>query len=255
MGGGASTAAPRESSTSHLSCWNTISGTAMTDVTLWCWTIDRSGPLDWEVLDPNERRRANLIPDPRRRTAFIRAHAGLRAVLGRLLGLLPYKLVFGVGKHGKPHLAMDHGPRFSLSHSNGYAAVAVSWQSDPGLDIEYVRAVDETTLANHYFSPGERRALAAARAMHRRWTFFRIWTLKEAYLKAIGTGLTLPMADFTVSVPSRKAPHLVSMKRGSAAASPWCFANIKTARGYAGALAAQVPELNIHYGNAADAQI
>jgi len=140
-------------------------------------------------LSEEERERAaRLASHPRAQRRFVAARAGLRAVLGAHRGASPASLVFGEGPHGKPELG--GGPFFSLSHSEDLALCALSPSRRLGVDVEAVRAVPEAeAIARRWFTASERVAYEGVRAARPEEAFFRVWTRKEAYLKALGTGL------------------------------------------------------------------
>ncbi|MDO9712582.1 4'-phosphopantetheinyl transferase family protein [Paracraurococcus lichenis] len=208
-------------------------------VDLWCWPTGQAGAADWDVLDQAERDRAQRFVHDRHRIAFVRAHAGLRVILGRLLGTSPRDIAFVTGPHGKPSLAVAGAPHFSLSHSGGLAAVAVATRFDLGLDIEHLRSVAVAELAAQVCSAEEARALAAVAPTHRREAFFNAWTRKEAFLKAIGAGFSLPPASFTVSLAPGEPARLLSVAGQAAEAACWQLRSFVPAVGYVGAIAAR----------------
>jgi 4'-phosphopantetheinyl transferase len=225
----------------------------MSHVLLWCWPIDQAGTADWDVLDPAERSRAARFVHDRHRASFVRAHAGLRALLGRLLGVRPGDLAFAAGTHGKPWLVAPGAPCFSLSHSGDVAALAVSSRDEVGLDIECVRAVEEMELAERFFSDEERRMLAAVPVQDRRTAFFNAWTRKEAYLKAIGLGLTVPLDGFSVSLAAGDPPRLLSVAAKPDEAASWQLVSFEPAPGYVGAIAARATGWEVRHGDPGDA--
>jgi 4'-phosphopantetheinyl transferase len=158
-----------------------------------------------QLLDPVELARLERFRFASDRHLFLVSHALLRCVLGRSLDREPASLVFERGVHGKPLLS-DPAPSsvplsFNLSHSGGQAVVAVrAGAAAIGVDIESHRPGRRfAALAERYFSSEEVRALSAVHAEARSERFYDLWTLKEAYLKARGTGLQLPLGDFGFS--------------------------------------------------------
>ena len=141
------------------------------------------------VLSGAERARADrLAAHPRAQRRFAAARAGLRALLGGHLGVDPGSLVFGEGPQGKPELL--GGPHFSLSHSQDLALCALSPSRRLGVDVEALRPVAEAeAIARRWFTASEMEVYEGARAVRPDEAFFRVWTRKEAYLKALGTGL------------------------------------------------------------------
>lgn len=144
-------------------------------------------------LSPDERDRADRFRQPRDRDRFVRGRGFLRRTLARRLGRDPGALALAVGPGGKPRLP-DGGPAFSLSHSGGLAALAVSEAHEVGLDIECLApqpalAGDLTGLIALCFGPDEAAAIGAAPAPRRALLAF--WTAKEARMKLTGEGLAL----------------------------------------------------------------
>ena len=158
------------------------------------------------LLDPEECARLDRFHFARDRHVFLVSHALLRTVLAHETGISPADLRFVRGEQGRPYLSPLHAvsvPAFSfnLSHSGTHAVVGVSkGGGEIGADIEahrLDRRFDE--LAQRYFARAEVEHLRCLAATVRSDRFYDIWTLKEAYLKARGTGLQLPLADFAFS--------------------------------------------------------
>lgn len=174
------------------------------DIQLWSWSLDDGLSGGEGLLTDAERARARHFVGPLLQRRFVAARAQLRALLGRHLDRDPRSLVFLLNEFGKPRLADHPGVHFSLSHSQDRALLAVSEGPEIGVDLEMMRPVDHLDLARRYFHPDEISAIE--RHDDPRQAFFRIWTLKEAVVKAIGLGLSLPLDGFAVSIAG---PHPV----------------------------------------------
>lgn len=150
------------------------------------------------LLDDLERDRLARFRRPADRARYLTAHALARLVLAPLTGVAPGALAFDRtcrcgAPHGKPVLA--GGPGFSFSHAGDLVGVAVRPDGPVGLDVEQVRAVaDLDSVAEHVRSPAERARGAVDTA-----GFFRLWTRKEALVKATGDGLGSPMTAITLA--------------------------------------------------------
>jgi 4'-phosphopantetheinyl transferase len=146
------------------------------------------------------------------RHSYLAAHALTRAVLAPLVGASEPELQFEAGAHGRPELIQPaHAPRlrFNLSHTRGLVACAVALERAVGVDVEHAeRRTDIAQLAPAVFSDVERASLDALPEADKRARFFRLWTLKEAYIKAIGKGLSLPLRSITLELPSGEQPRL-----------------------------------------------
>ena len=158
-----------------------------------------------QLLDPVELARLERFRFATDRHLFLVSHALLRCVLARSLGREPESLGFECGAHGKPRLSGQDSASaalaFNLSHSGGQAVVAVqAGAAAIGVDIESHRPERRfDAIAHRFFSPEEVAALRALQADARSERFFDLWTLKEAYIKARGMGLQLPLGDFGFS--------------------------------------------------------
>jgi 4'-phosphopantetheinyl transferase len=154
-----------------------------------------------QLLSPAERERAEQFAFDADRLLYLVAHALMRCTLSRYANPKPQDWVFIQNQYGRPEIApglCDVPLRFNLSHTSGLAACAVTLQHDIGVDVEYMnRRGDVTALAGDVFSPAEVRALRAAPSARRREQFFKYWTLKEAYIKARGMGLAMPLDQFS----------------------------------------------------------
>lgn len=174
------------------------------------WRVRTDVPCDAASLDASERARAARLLREEDRLRFTAAHVALRALLGRVLGTEPGEVRFVEGPHGKPSLASGGPIRFNLSHSGDLALVAVASGRELGVDLERHGPVAIEDLAARYFSEAEARALAALPPDARRPAFFRCWSRKEAFLKACGSGMTLPLKSFDVSIEATGPVALVT---------------------------------------------
>jgi 4'-phosphopantetheinyl transferase len=189
-------------------------------VHIWLWRTDIEA-FPAEVLSPTERAAAARFRFPRDRTRAKCSRAGLRWLLGGYLVVPPESLVFAVGAEGKPRLAGSGAVSFNLSHSGIYAAAAVSRGREVGIDLERIRPdAAGRDIAARFFSSEERAWLEATPGVE---AFFRLWTAKEAVLKAMGTGLSTPLNALSVR-PGEDAP-------------PWNLRELDLAPGYAAAVA------------------
>ena len=191
-----------------------------------------------DLLSDGERARAARFVFERDRRHFVAAHAGLRLVLGRLLGIDASAVALVKDGNGKPRLAGKPPLFFNLSHSHGLAAVAVSGHFEVGLDIERLRPTDLSGVVS-FFSQHERAALAAlppeAHASHA----FIAWTRKEAFVKATGLGLTVPLDRFDVSIGPDQPARLLRIADAPEEAARWQLAHLVPADGYVGTVAAR----------------
>ena len=182
------------------------------------------------MLSDDERARlARLRREPDRR-AFLAAHALVRSALSRYADVPPEDWSFAANHWGRPEIA---GPgavpalRFSLSHTSGLTACAVALDCDCGVDVEaFDRRGDPLKLARRVLSPKELADLEARAAGARRDCFLAYWTLKEAYVKARGLGLSLPLRQFSFSLSGERI-RIEFAAPGDDVASSWQFASLQ----------------------------
>jgi 4'-phosphopantetheinyl transferase len=164
------------------------------------------------VLSDDERARAGRFHFERDRNSYVLAHALARTLLSQLTGAEPQGLRFALGEHGRPELdfpALRPRLRFNISHTHGLVACALALEHDVGVDVEHVeRRLEIGRVAPSVFSQEERRALAPLEGDALRTRFFQLWTLKEAYIKARGMGLALPLRDITFRLDGRQRPEI-----------------------------------------------
>ncbi|HEX4824472.1 MAG TPA: 4'-phosphopantetheinyl transferase superfamily protein [Candidatus Polarisedimenticolaceae bacterium] len=157
------------------------------------------------VLAPDELARAARFLREEDRRRFAMARSALRRTLAREMGADPRAIAFRYGPNGKPSLEGNE-LRFNLSHAGGRALIAWTDGGEIGVDIENVRPVRfGEKIARRYFSDDERRAFGGISDARWNETFFRCWTRKEAFIKAIGDGLSYPLRSFDVPMGVRVA--------------------------------------------------
>jgi 4'-phosphopantetheinyl transferase len=196
------------------------------------------------ILDDEERARAARFLAPDHRARYSVAHAALRLVLGHYLDEDPRRLRFERGAHGKLRLARPrpHDYEINLSHSAERTLIAVARGREVGVDIEVHRPdVDVHSLAKYVLSPAERCAFAAVPAADRRAAFFRAWTRKESFVKAIGEGLACPLESFDISLDERSDNALLECRRMPAGAARWTTLPLDVGPAAAAALTARGP--------------
>jgi 4'-phosphopantetheinyl transferase len=194
-------------------------------------------------LSPDEQRRAHRFHFERDRWRFIAGRWTLRTILGRYLECDPARIQFSYGAHGKPELAPTHGDsglRFNCSHSEEIALYAVTRGRAVGIDVEAVRPIsDADTIAEHFFSPGERATLRALPSRERQEAFLHCWTRKEAYLKAVGCGLADPPERVEVTLAPGDPARLQSADADLPQPGCWGLQALPPANGYVSALAVE----------------
>lgn len=178
----------------------------------------------WAVLDADERGHAARFAFEQDRLGYVVSHGLMRKVLARITGLTASELRFEKTRHGRPELlqkATEREVRFNLSHARGLVGCAVTYGRELGFDLEEIRRPAPLDIASRYFGPSEVRGLNALEPDLRHERFFAIWTLKEAYMKGRGLGLSLPLRSFAIEPHEHGGADLVL--RPDDDPGPWTF--------------------------------
>lgn len=212
------------------------------EVQVWVWRCDSTAvhASQLATLSDAERERAVRFVFERDRLRFVAAHAGLRYVLGGLLGVTPPSVALTTDVRGKPRIAGLAAPPlfFNLSHSGDLAAVAVSSSFEVGLDIERLREIEPDDVVA-FFSETERATIAGLSGPAQRLGVFQAWTRKEAFVKATGFGLSLPLDSFDVSLAPGEPARLLRLAGAASDVTAWQLEHIAPEPGYVGAVAAR----------------
>ena len=211
---------------------------AASEIHIWRADLDLPAPalgrLD-STLGEDEKSRAARFVHARDRDHFIAARGILRELLGVYLKQPADQVQFRYGKHGKPRLATECSETtitYNLSHSYGLAAYAISNGLELGIDVELIRPeFAGEDIAARYFSEEEMAELRALPIELRADGFFRCWTRKEAYVKARGEGLSIPLDSFSVSLTPGQPDVL-----NSADSKSWTLRSFAPKPGYIGAV-------------------
>ncbi len=229
------------------SCKPSDPGGLLSDVQVWAaWLNVGSEEMTgfWSTLSNQERERAGRFAFERDRGYFVAARGLLRLVLGSCLGTEPCKVEFRHGDQGKPAVGgafARSGLQFNLAHSGNLAVFAVAHHRTVGVDVEQVRPVSQLSeLIEGFFSAGERAELEALSAEKKATGFFRIWTRKEAWLKATGKGITGSLKCIDVLGPPAQEEPDWRPTPGSPG-TRFCLRDLLPAPGFLGALAVAVP--------------
>ena len=193
-----------------------------------------------DLLDGEERDRAARFVFDEDRRRFITSHAVTRLVLANCLGCAAESLRFSRSPFGKPRLVdPSQDVRFSLSHAGERALLAIALGQDVGVDLEAHRAIDVIEVARRFFGSREIEALEMLPEAERSPAFFRCWARKEAFIKALGQGLSFPLDGFEVSVADDASPQLLrACAVAPDALNCWRIVALDAGPGYAAALAA-----------------
>jgi 4'-phosphopantetheinyl transferase len=196
-----------------------------------------------QTLAADELSRAERFYFQKDREHFIVARGLLRAILSRYLDMEPGQLRFCYSPYGKPALATTPGQEtrsFNVSHSHGLALYAITHSREIGIDLERIRTdLDCEQIAARFFSPRENAVMHALPAKLKPEAFFNCWTRKEAYIKARGGGLSLPLDQFDVPLAPGEPTMLLNTRGDPQEATRWSLRALTPGPGYVAALAVE----------------
>jgi 4'-phosphopantetheinyl transferase len=203
------------------------------------------------ALTEDERESAARFRFERDRNRFIGARSALRQILANYVGQSPERLRFRYSSTGKPALDASTVGRtlsFNVSHSHDVAVVAVSRRGEVGVDVERISPIpDMMAVAARMFSAGELDAIRSLPAPERVEAFFACWTRKEAYVKATGGGLSVPLDRFEMAVTPGRPAALLRHLDDPAEPSRWTVQAFSPWPQYAGAVVAPAAERPLVY--------
>lgn len=195
----------------------------------------------WDLLTDAERVAAGRFRREQDRETFVRMRGALRERLEKLIGAPAREIAFLHGLQGKPEIARPwarDGWTFNVSHSGGLGLMAFAQGRAIGVDIEQHRSgIDGLDLARRFFSPKENALLNALPTEVQSQAFFECWTRKEAFIKALGGGLSIPLDCFAVSLVPGEPAQLLSVNFLEETADDWGMADVRPRAGYSAAVA------------------
>lgn len=204
--------------------------------------INDPGLLEMYVglLSPEEHEKQRRFHFEKHRRQYLVSHALVRLTLSRYAPVMPQAWTFVTNEYGCPRVEREENAwlRFNLSHTDGMAMVAVARALDVGVDVEDASRTGETVgIADRFFAPSEVQALRALEPSHQRERFFEYWTLKEAYIKARGMGLSLPLEQFAFELHPGEPPRISFDPRLKDDPEAWQFVQRGTSKRHMAAVA------------------
>lgn len=228
------------------------------ELVIWQARLDIAPADQWKflvILSPNEQERAQRYHFKRDRDRFIAARGILRTLLSDYLNTSACRIHFLYNDFGKPFLGVGEcgDIQFNLSHSDGIAVYVFTQGQEAGIDIERIRPIEnQQQIIQRYFAPAEQLFFATVPPQSKDEAFFRLWTRKEAYVKALGLGMSLPFDRFSVVSPGAQ-PFLVMCQQSHHSDNRhWAVQDVEVKSGFTCALAVEglaMPEPKLRYWN------
>jgi len=194
------------------------------------------------LLSADERTRARRFHFDKDRNRYIIRRSVLRKLIAGYIDEAPTAIRFEYNEYGKPRLCAEHNSNlhFNLSFSDELSLFAFSRNQSIGIDIEiHDTGISAIEIAEQYFSAAESEALLALATDQQHSAFYNCWTRKEAWIKARGKGLSIPLDSFAVSLAPGEAARLVSVENNPEAGCHWSMFTLEPAPEYTAALAVE----------------
>lgn len=190
-----------------------------------------------KFLSPDEKKRASRFRFARDNRNFIVARGILRSLIGKYLKINPAEISFHYSEFGKPCIADNHSLQFNISHSQNIALFAFTKKLNVGVDVEFVNPdIEVKDIAAKFFSPNEVMNLLSLPEKEQTLGFFNCWTRKEAFIKAVGEGLSFPLDKFEVSLEPDKPAKLLATDWEPKAVSKWSIHSMSPGTKFVGSL-------------------
>ncbi len=203
----------------------------------------------YAILSNDEKERANRFYFEKDRNSYIVSRALLRILIGKYLNQKPDSIIFKYAKYDKPYIS-EHlnylNLQFNVSHSHGKVLIGFTKIRNIGVDIELVRTLEGAAdIVNRNFSQYERHIYNSLPKSLQDRAFFNCWTRKEAFIKAIGKGLTYPLDAFTVSIAPMEEARLLDVKNDSQEKEKWILKDIGINADYVAAMVIESGECQL----------
>jgi 4'-phosphopantetheinyl transferase len=215
------------------------------EIHVWALKLNQPDASDKKytsTLSVQELARADAFRTDKLRARYIFTHFGLRIILGLYLNREAKEIVYGYEPHGKPYILEPDadGLFFNLTYSQDLALIALVRGNSIGIDLEYCKVIpDVDQLVDRYFSSVEISQYFQSRPEDRINAFYRCWTRKEAFVKALGNGLSYPLNSFSVSLLPEEPARLIRLNSDATAPYRWQIIDLSPRKGYEAALAVE----------------
>lgn len=217
------------------------------EVHIWHFPLNATQATDtcWHALATEEKERAERFYFEKDRIAYLLSRNGLRSILSRYTEIDPQTIRFKYTPYGKPFLdplQNSGGIYFNVSHTHQCVLYAFTKNVEIGIDVEYLKnGIDYHSIAKNFFSKNEYQTLLEAAHEQKEALFYKIWTCKEAFIKAMGLGLSYSLADFDVIVQENQPARILGIKNAPDEAKTWSLYSFIPANSYMAAIAMKQP--------------
>ncbi len=226
------------------------------NIHIWYASLDSQGAGAGSLVSTlsfEELVRAHNFPTELSMRRFIACRGILRSMLTSYLNAQPTDITLEYGSHGKPYLGAKFAAsriRFNVAHSRGAAIFGFALDQDLGVDLEHVTQLQAAPeIADRFFSNPEKALMNSLAGKEKEVVFFKIWTGKEAYLKAQGTGLTLNLSEIEVPIQSNETNSLVAIRRSNGQGPSLFVSHVTPAYGLMAAIVVENDGYRISYWN------
>ena len=194
----------------------------------------------WDILSEDEKERANRFYFDHDRTRYILAHGILRTLLSCYTKTKPNSHYFISNPYGKPALSEKGTPCFNMSHSGSQILYGFTREREIGVDIELVKSIENIDqIIDRYFSKREKLEFSKLPDHLLKEAFYTCWTRKEAFIKAQGQGLSIPLDQFSVSFLTEKPVRILETQHDNQAADRWSLLDVSVNTNYKSAAAVE----------------
>ena len=217
------------------------------------WYVDINNhknqiPYYWGILNTKERERVNKFYFEKDKNCYIIARGILRTLLAKYLNLNPSKIKFQYTEKGKPFLKHSSNIKFNISHSKNTIVLGFLKNDEIGVDVEFSKnKVEALLVAKSFFSKNEIKALHKLTPSYIQQGFYNCWTRKEAFIKAIGHGLSFPLDQFEVSLESTEIAILKETLWDVKEKEFWTLKSFIPFKDYIGAVAIRNRNITVDY--------
>lgn len=202
----------------------------------------------FSYLSYEEKIRMNRLLRESLKRQYVISHGFLRLLLGKYLAIVPSKIQYNYNKFKKPFCIQDPSLYFNMSHSNNYIAYVFSYGYRAGIDIEFIKYIPKIeNLFSSIASPQEGFLFEKQNEIDKTYFFYKTWTIKEAFLKALGVGLTYPLSDVETTIIPKERFKVLKFDPNKEILTGWTFIPIKFIPDYLGTVAVEKKNEKINF--------